>query len=402
MKELLAQIRKTITYPGVWVGALGYFVDLYDLVMFGIVRVESLKSFGLSPEQIQVQGAAILNSQMLGMLLGGLMIGYAADRLGRIRVLYFSILLYSLANIGNGFVNDLTTYTVLRFFAGVGLAGEFGVAITLVAESLPPFLRGIGTSVVGLAGFMGAASSVLTSRLLPWRELYWVGGGIGILLLIVRIQAPESPLYAQLKLSARGKATALSTPVLLRALLCVGTGMPIWFVSGLVLYFSPEIAAKLGVNAPVLAGTSIFWGYVGSLLGDIVNGILSQKLQSRKRVIRFAISLCLVLTLSFLLFPSGASPTVYYALCFLYGLGLGCWALFATLTSEQFETSIRGTYTTLIPNIVRATAVPMVALFTATRVSWGDIPSVVSIGLVVCGLALFCLSRLREDFSRGL
>src|SRR5882762_615963 len=108
------------------VAALGYFVDIYDLLLFSIVRRPSLSALGVPDEELFGQGEFLLQVQMGGLLLGGLIWGIMGDKRGRLSVLFGSILMYSLANIGNGFVTNVTQYAALRFIAGLGLAGELG------------------------------------------------------------------------------------------------------------------------------------------------------------------------------------------------------------------------------------------------------------------------------------
>src|SRR5678815_49497 len=130
------------------VAALGYFVDIYDLLIFGIVRADSLKSIGIAPDAQLGPTQLILNTQMIALLLGGILWGVLGDKRGRISVLFGSIILYSLANIANGFVHTVPQYAAARFLAGLGLAGELGGGITLVSESLDEKTRGHGTTIV--------------------------------------------------------------------------------------------------------------------------------------------------------------------------------------------------------------------------------------------------------------
>src|SRR5580698_621712 len=155
---------RQILHPAVIVGALGYFVDVYDLILFSIVRGASLKGLGVPPDQILSKGVLLLNWQMGGMLIGGIFFGMLGDRFGRVALLFGSILLYSIANIANGFVHTIETYAVWRFIAGFGLAGELGGGITLVTEILPKELRGYGTAIVSSVGVFGAVIGGLVAQ----------------------------------------------------------------------------------------------------------------------------------------------------------------------------------------------------------------------------------------------
>ena len=186
----------SILTAGVIVAALGYFVDIYDLLLFGIVREKSLSSMGYSPADVHKYGVLLINIQMLGMLAGGVFWGVLGDKKGRLSVLFGSIIIYSLANIANGFINDVNQYAILRFVAGFGLAGELGAGITLVAESLPVEKRGYGTMIVAVVGVSGAVFAGLVSHVLGnWRSCYFLGGALGLALLILRISVYESGLF---------------------------------------------------------------------------------------------------------------------------------------------------------------------------------------------------------------
>ncbi len=403
MRISVTDLKIIFRHPTVWVAALGYFVDVYDLVLFGIVRVQSLKDLGVSEEAIFGVGARLLNLQMVGMLLGGWAFGWAADRFGRLRSLFFSIAVYSGANLANSFVTDVRTYEVLRFFAGFGLAGELGIAITLVSESLPTKIRGLGSSVVGLAGFLGAISSVVVSGNISWRAAYLLGGVFGFSLLALRFKSRESPIF-----SALGKTPLIQTErrrwshILSKAAKCVMIGTPVWFVSGLFFYFAPELARSLEITSPVLAGTAILLGYLGSIFGDIAGGFLTQKLQSRKNAVQVFLLFSLLLTAGFIFVLKGQTSAVFYIYCALLGIANGYWALFVSLSAEQFGTNIRATAATTIPNLVRATVVPMMAIFAVLNSAMNHHAAVLVIGLVCVVCAVIALYSIEDTFNRDL
>lgn len=407
MKFFDEESKSLFTSKVVWVAALGNFVDVYDLVLFGIVRVVSLQDIGVSAAELLPAGARLLHWQMAGMLAGGLAWGVLGDRLGRLRALYGSILLYSLANLANAFVTDLSLYAVLRFLAGFGLAGELGAAITLVAESVPKSKRSLGAAIVGVAGFLGAVCSVLLSGLFTWRISYLLGGVLGLLLLAARVRVAESPLFLRAeRTQAAGpgplRRLFLSPARLGRFLRCVLVGAPVWFFSGVLFYFAPEIGRDLSVSAPVLAGHAILWGYVGSILGDPLIALLSQRWRSRKLgILVFLLSGAALLPLFFLLLR-GASPTAFYAFCFLLGVVNGYWVLFVALTAEQFGTDIRATVATSAPNFVRGLVIPMTAAVFSLSAAHGTTFAALSVGLGCLLLAIACLLSLPETFTRDL
>src|SRR3954453_19813188 len=280
--------KQLLSLP-VLVAALGYLVDMYDLFLFSIVRVPSLKSLGLSGEKLLDDGIMLLNLQMAGMLIGGVVWGIMGDKKGRLSVLFGSILIYSIANIANGFVMNITQYAVLRFIAGFGLAGELGAGITLITEILPKEKRGYGTTLVATMGVMGALLAYVIAHIFDWRASYFIGGGLGLLLMIMRIRVFESGIFMHLKEKniKRGDVVKLfnNKTRSIKYLNSILIGMPIWFVTGILVTFSPEFAQALGLNEPVDAGKAVMVTFGGQVFGNIISGCLSQYFQSRRKVI---------------------------------------------------------------------------------------------------------------------
>ena len=392
-------------YLPVVVAALGYFVDIYDLILFSIVRVPSLTSLGLSGEALLESGVLLLNMQMAGMLLGGIAWGVMGDRRGRLSVLFGSILMYSLANIANAFVQDVNTYAVLRLVAGVGLAGELGAGITLVAEILPKDVRGYGTTLVASVGVMGAVAAVLVGDWFDWRIAYIVGGVMGLALLVLRIGVFESGLFEQVRRSTapRGNFLALfATPARARRYLSVVlVGLPIWYVVGILITFAPELGAAVGVTPPPRAARAVLFAYLGLTAGDLASGLLSQWLGSRRRALAVFLGLttaCILLYFA----PFPKSLALFHAICFALGFSIGYWAVFVTVASEQFGTNLRATATTTAPNFVRGAVVPVTLLFQALREPIGLSMAGLSVGLLTVAVALVALRGLDETFGRDL
>ncbi|MFO0548688.1 MAG: MFS transporter [Polyangiaceae bacterium] len=397
----------------VLVAALGYFVDIYDLVLFSALRVPSLKGVGVvDPVALKTAGKMLLDVQLAGMMVGGVALGILGDKRGRMKVLFGSILLYSLANFANAFVTSVSAYAVLRFVAGFGLAGELGAGITLVSELLPKERRGIGTTIVaavGLSGALaaGALAEVLMNRYGPsgWRYSFGLGGVMGLLLLLLRVGVLESSIFerTQAEKVSRGDVRMLLSPPerLFRFLRVIAVGMPIWFVGGVVFVFSPELGKALGLATPPTGARTIFWGYFGVVLGDILSGLLSQLLRSRKRVITAYLGL-LVAAVGLLLALGGRSVATYYGLVSLVGFGTGYWVLFVTTASEQFGTNLRATVTTSAPNFVRGTAIPITSVWLALGPSLGVVGATAATGAAAVLLALASLRGMRESFSADL
>lgn len=392
--------------PLVAVAALGYFVDIFDLALFGIVRVQSLRDLGLSGPEVLNEGVRLLNSQMVGLLLGGLFWGVLGDKLGRLKVLFGSIFLYSVANLANAFVQSPSQYAFLRLIAGFGLAGELGAAITLVAEALPTQKRGYGTAIVAGFGLSGAVAAGLVAEWISWRNTYLIGGILGLSLLILRFRVSESQLFSETKQDSsivRGNLLYLFTPWkrFSRYLGCVLIAVPIWYCAGILMTFAPEIGDALQASEPLSAGKAILFSYIGVAIGDVCSGVLSQLLKSRKKVILAALFLEALLA-SAILTSQQISSTQFYFLSFLIGLATGYWAIFVTITSEHFGTNLRSTATTSAPNLVRASVVPMTLSLTYLKPQLGLLPSVIYIGIFVFALAFLALFLLEETFSKDL
>ncbi len=397
-------LRQLIQIP-VIVAALGYFVDIYDLLLFSIVRIESLKSLGVSDENLLSQGVYLINMQMGGLLIGGILWGILGDKKGRITVLFASILIYSLANIANGFVATVNQYALLRFIAGVGLAGELGVGITLVAEILPKEIRGYGTSLVASVGMLGAVLAYFVADHFQWRMTYFIGGGLGLLLLLMRVKVFESGIFQQVKEKpvSRGNVFQLfsSGKQFYKYIRCILIGVPVWFVAGILMTFSPEFGKALDLGVPIIAGKAVMWEYLGLTVGDISSGLLSQYFKSRKKVVFLFISLVAVLSAVYLFVPLH-SDTIFYALCACLGFGAGYWALFVTIAAEQFGTNIRATVATTVPNFVRGSIIIMTPLFLFFKEQFGILTSGGLVGVFAIGIALFGLYNMEETFGKDL
>lgn len=408
------------------VAALGYFVDIYDLVLFGVIKAESLKQImiGTSPALQAATGKFLFNMQMIGMLIGGVIWGVLGDKRGRLQVLFGSILLYSLANIANAFVSDISTYAVIRIIAGIGLAGELGAGITLVSEMMSKEKRGYGTMIIVTFGALGAVFASLVGskgdyfsqiifnlsnvQLASWQVAYIIGGLMGFTLLFLRIGTIEPHYFKAIKSKNEIKKGSFklifsSKANRIKYLHCILIGIPIWFIIGLIIMnskddFGPWVGLKNIEN-----GTAVMYAYIGLSFGDLISGLLSQVLKSRKKVVFLYLSFTAILTLVFLFFGKGMTATTYYFFCFLLGTGTGYWAIFVTIAAEQFGTNIRSTAANTIPNFVRGSVNVIMLLFSlllASQLSVGI--SAFFIGAFFIGVAFYSLSQLKETFGKEL
>ena len=389
------------------VAALGYFVDIYDLLLFSITRIESLRSFGLSPEQITIEGESILIWQMAGLMIGGIVWGMMGDKKGRLSVLFGSIILYSLANIANGFVQNTEQFRFIRFIAGLGLAGELGAGITLVSELVVKEKRGIATSLVAGLGLTGAVAAFIIKENFEWRTCYFIGGGMGLLLLVLRLSVFESGMFHEVRQMdvKRGNIWMLfnNRDRLKRYILSIVIGLPTWFVIGVLVSFSSEFGKWMNIKEKIDPGRAIMYAYTAIAIGDIFIGFVSQWLRSRKKALYlFYVITGIFILLFFTILWNGTAERMYW-ICAGLGFGTGFWAIFITMGAEQFGTNLRATAATTIPNMVRGMlAVFILPLFqmlrSVTDYYTGGWLAAVIIMLITVVSALF----LEETFNKDL
>lgn len=412
MKSGKTDLQYLFSMP-VIIAALGYFVDIYDLQLFGIVRIPSLESLGLSPEEVDSVGVKIINLQMIGLLLGGILWGSLGDKKGRLSVLFGSIITYSLANIACGFIpqihfmDQVEAYKWLRFIAGIGLAGELGAGITLVSEVLPPRLRAKGTSLVAGVGLFGAVVANYTVQLSgEWTIAYWVGGVMGVLLLLLRVGVLESGMFKSIQqkedvIKGNFFAFFTSRERFIKYLKCIGIGLPTWFCIGILVYLCNQFGEALGIPEKVAPGMAIMWAYVGISAGDLLSGFISHWMESRKKAIAFMMGMSL-LGVIYYLFGGMKSVTTVYIVCVWLGFWTGYWAMFVTVGAEQFGTNLRATAATTIPNMVRGSVAIMTTLFTLIKPSAGTIMAGAIVAAICYGLGFYSTLTIKETHNKDL
>ncbi|TAN44344.1 MAG: MFS transporter [Nitrospirae bacterium] len=393
-----------LTVP-VIVASLGNFVDVYDLVLFSIVRITSLKSIGFSGQELLDHGVFLLNIQMAGLLIGGILWGIFGDKKGRMKILFGSIFLYSVANIANGTVASLHAYAFWRFIAGIGLAGELGAGVTLVAEILPRGSRGYGAMVIAAVGFAGAILANTIAERFDWRVAYYIGGVLGLMLLVLRAGVIESSMFKQMEGMNVHKGAFLklftSRARFFRYMKTILIGMPLWYGAGLLITLSPEFARELGITGPVSAGKAVMFGYFGGLVGDCVCGFLSQRLRSRKKAVCAFMSLNLFFIAVYFSLQNSSVET-FYVVCWALGFASGYWAVLIIIAAEQFGTNLRATVATTVPNFVRSAVIPIMFLFQFIKKDLGILYGGALVGAVCLCISFYALYRLEETFNRDM
>ena len=404
MNQYSAKANKNVIFI-IIVASLGYFVDIYDLVIFSIVRVQSFQDIGIPEAEMRTGGEYVLNMQMGGLLIGGIIWGIIGDKFGRIKVLFGSILLYSIANMANAYVSNIHSYAAIRFISGIGLAGELGAGITLVSESMHKDKRGYGTMLVAVVGVLGALVAFWVAKHFDWRNAYIVGGCIGIVLLALRLGTFESGLYksTENKNVAKGKFMMLfaNKERAVRYLYCLLIGLPIWFVVGIFVTQAPEFGKALGATEVLSAGKGIVYTYIGISLGDLFAGLLAQITRSRKLAV-FIFQVGIIISSAWYLSSTGITPEKFQWLAFFMGLSVGYWATFVTIASEQFGTNLRATVTTTAPNFVRGALIPSTFLFEFFVHWFGIITAGYIMILLLSAIAIFALTQLKESFNKDL
>lgn len=418
MSEKFDSYTKKSYIPAIIIAALGYFVDIYDLILFGVIRVQSLEALGFVGNVNTVYGEWLISIQMFGMLLGGILWGVLGDKKGRLSVLFGSILMYSTANLLNGFVNTIESYAFWRFIAGIGLAGELGAGITLVSELMPKETRGYGATIIAGFGLLGGITAGLIGNyewnigsLENWRIAYVIGGVMGLALLILRIRVQESRIFEKFKHDhnvKKGDFLSLFTDrnKLIKYIQCITVGVPTWVAVGILILFAPEFAKVLHIEVPegekVKAGTAVMMAYAGLATGDVFSGVISQMLKSRKKAVAFFIILTVVFS-SLYLFSPNVTLQSFYLFCYLIGFGAGFWAIFVTIASENFGTNIRATATTTIPNFVRGSVTLILPIYNFFSYLTGSIIyGAFIVTLIFAALALLSLSQMEETFHNDL
>jgi MFS family permease len=395
-----------LSFP-VIVAALGYFVDIYDLLLFGIIRVPSLQSFKLTPEEVTSYGESIISWQMAGLLLGGIIWGVMGDKRGRLSVLFGSIVLYSLANIANGFVENVDQYRIVRFIAGLGLAGELGAGITLVSEMIPKAKRGIATSLVAGIGLTGAVVAFIMKENFHWRTCYFIGGGMGFILLLLRVSVLESGMYHETKKLnvQRGNFFMLFNNLdrFRRYLLSILIGLPTWFVIGVLVTFSSEFGKQFGIKEKIDPGKAIMYAYAAISIGDILVGFVSQWLKSRKKALYiFYFITAIFMILFFTILWNGTANTMYW-ICAGLGFGTGFWAIFVTIGAEQFGTNLRSTAATTVPNMVRGMlTIFILPLFQGLRNITDYVTGGWLTALIIMAITIVAAINIKETFHKDM
>lgn len=392
---------------GIVAASLGFFVDLYDIIIVSVVRQSSLLGVGVPESELLSKGVLLLNAQMAGMLIGGFLWGILGDRRGRLSVLFGSIFLYSITTLAAAYAPNYPVFLMLRFLAGIGLAGELGAGITLVSEQMPQQKRGLGPAIIGSCGMLGALVGAWVGGRYSWQFTYQLGGLMGFALLFLRLGVLESGLFESMKktqqASVRGNLTIiLGNPYHRRRYLAVILmGFPGWFVNGIVMTFTPEIAQSMGMSAIPSVATVFTMFFLGFTFGDFSCGLVSQWLQSRKRAILLYLSVFSLLTVAY--FAIGRlSLQVYYGLFLFMGVSVGYTIVLLTNAAEMFGTNIRSTVTTSALNLLRASVIPQSLLFSALTPSVGAAAAAAITGACSLGLAFWAFTQLEETFHKNL
>jgi MFS family permease len=305
-------------------------------------------------------------------------------------------------------VQTVPQYTLMRFIAGIGLAGELGASITLVSEMLPKEKRGIAASIIASVGVCGAVTAYFVYQVfLDWRLCYYIGGIMGLLLLLLRANVMESGLYGRIKQTnvQRGNFLMLfnNRDRFLRYLKAVVIGLPVWYVIGVLITFSDKFAREFGIEG-IDPGKAIMYQYVAIGIGDLSAGLLSNYLKSRKKAWYVFFSILAVFIILYFLQGGGRGSTqTMYLLCGGLGFGAGFSVLYITMSAEQFGTNLRASTAISIPNVVRGFLPLIILLHRGLRNLTGDyITGGWMTGIIIMSMALLAAWHTRETFGKDM
>lgn len=399
---------KNMQWLIILVAALGYFVDIYDLILFNVVKDKSFADLNFPVENLKDLEIFLFNCQMTGMLTGGILWGILGDKKGRMKVLFGSILMYSLANIANAYVWDENSYAVIRFIAGVGLAGELGAGITLISEVMHKEKRGYGTMIVVTFGALGAVFASLVGDLFHWKTAYWIGGIMGLLLLLIRVGTMESTMFKKMHTEKIQSGNFFlifkNGKRITKYIACILMGLPVWYVVGVLINLSESRFENnvFHLAEDIKKSQAIMFCYIGLSVGDLLSGLLSQFLKSRLKVVLIYLVFSIFIVAYYLFGMNGKSANHFYFICTLLGVATGYWALFVTVAAEQFGTNIRSTVTSTVPNFVRGALVPISKSFVFFIPLFGELKSALIVGGVCILLSIVGTLLLKESFNNDL
>jgi len=387
------------------VAALGYFVDIYDLLLFGMIRNTSLQSLGLTGDEAVKVGLDVMGIQMYGLLIGGIIWGVMGDKRGRLSVLFGSIVLYSLANIANGLVHTVFQYNICRFIAGIGLAGELGAGITLVSELIAKEKRGIATSMVAGIGLTGAIVAYFISQQFDWRICYFIGGGLGLLLLLLRVSVFESGMFQTIRHSEVKKGNFFmfftNGRRFRKYMLAILIGLPTWYVIGILIQVSDKFGKEFHISETIIPGKAVMYAYIAISVADLLIGLISQALRSRKKALYIFYAITIVGIVLYFRQYNGSAGNMY-AICALMGFGTGFWALFVTMAAEHFGTNLRATAATTVPNMVRGSLPLTIILFKGLQPTFSFIQAAEITGVIIMVISTAAVFFTEETFGKDL
>jgi MFS transporter, putative metabolite:H+ symporter len=379
----------------------GYFIDIFDLVLFSTLRISSFEELKITDPTYWT--VVFFNLQMTGILVGGIFWGKMADIKGRSWSFMGTILVFSIANIINGLTSSLTVYGICRFIAGFGLAGEMGSGIALICEKVPDEKRSLYLGFVSSLGCIGAVLSGWLGDIVYWRYLFIGSGFAGILLTLLRKNLLEPDLFrktATLNIP-RGQWKTLfqSPPDLIRFILLIFLGIPMWYIIGILWSFSTEMTSTIGLNI-FTSGQAILWGYVGVWMGDMLMPFVSQFLKSRI----FTIQICLIMMLLGVIYLFQFQPhsLLSFQLTHIFlGFTIGYWAVYATLCGESFGTNIRALTSTSLPSLIRFSSIPMMIIYQYGR-DENELNIALGMGLTVLCISMITTYFIKDTFQKDI
>jgi AAHS family cis,cis-muconate transporter-like MFS transporter len=396
-------VSQTSESQGRWLlvfilGYLALMADGADVMMYGLTLTRIKDDFGLS----NVQAGALGSLTLLGMAVGGILGGWASDRIGRVRVVVWALALFSLGAGLLGLTHSFLEFAIVRFIGSLGI-GSMVLVTTLVAEYVPTERRSLilGALQTGIsAGYIVVIA--LSSWILPhygWRTLYYVSALPVVFALAIKFAVPEPASWrashAVERTSQRrwrdSRYHVIFSNRQTRTLFILWTLTSVFILSGfyglnnwLPTYLEKELHIKFSALTGYMIGT-----YVVAFVGKIFAGWLGDRWSRRGVYVFGCVGAALFLPVIIFWHTRENIAVLMLFFGFLYGVPLGT---IGTFMSESFATSIRGTAVGGSYNLGRfcSGAAPIVIGFLATQFSIG-------LGFLVVG-AVFFLSGVTALF----
>ena len=328
---------------------LGWMFDFYDLILYTFLTRPISAELHLT----RWDHSLALGLSFFATAVGGVGGGLMADRVGRRRMISWTILLYSAGSLFSGVARSRDALFVARFITGVGVGGEWAAGHALVAETFPPSSRGRAGAILQMGAPVGVGLATLVGTLIVprigWRAALIGSSLTALVAFVARRWMPESDLWQAGRAEPRGALRDVlgARRFYLAFLLTTVNGASYW----LTYSWLPEYLRSRGLSLGA-SGRQMAVIVAGEVVGYGVFGLFADAIGRRRAFTLFALLMTAGLVpLTFFWHPDA---WWFWAATFLVGFGTGTWSCFGTLLSELFPTAARVTAMGAILNLSRA------------------------------------------------